>query len=273
MKLIDTSKFSYTQQKNLLFEMIRTDFKLRYQESVLGYVWSLLKPLFLFIILFVVFTQFLNIGKRVPNYHLSLLLGLVLWNFFTEATSGALKSVVGKGGLIRKIDIPRYLIPIASVASAFINMLVSLGLVFAFVLFAKNTAVSWSTIILFPLLLLEFALIAVAVGYFLAALYVRFRDISHIWDVIKQALWYGIPLIYPITVIPSVFIQKLLILNPLAQTIQDMRAVVTYSGTPTVSSLFHNPLMHALPIVAVVLALIFAVWFFNKKSDGFAELV
>lgn len=273
MKLINTSKFSYKQQKNLLFEMIRTDFKLRYQESVLGYVWSLLKPLFLFLILYIVFTKFLSIGRGVPNYALSLLLGLVLWNFFTEATSGALKSVVGKGGLIRKIDIPRYLIPIASVASAFINLLVSLGLVLIFVLFAENTALSWKSLVLFPALLLEFTLIAIAVGYFLAALYVKFRDISHIWDVIKQALWYGIPLIYPLSLIPSVTVQKFIILNPLAQTIQDMRAVITYSGTPQVNDLFSNPLVHLIPVGLVVVALAIGVVYFNKKSNGFAELV
>lgn len=273
MKLINTSKLSLAQQKNLLFEMIRTDFKLRYQESALGYLWSLLKPLFLFAILYTVFTLFLNIGRNVPNYSLSLLLGLVMWNFFTEATSGALKSIISKGGLIRKVDIPRYLIPIASIASAFINLLLSLGLVFLFVLFASGNALSWKTLVFFPALLAEFTMIAVAVGYFLAALYVKFRDVSHIWDVVKQALWYGIPLIYPLSVVPSLFMQKLIILNPLAQTIQDIRAVVTYSGTTQINDLFVNPWMHLLPPAVVLAALVLAIIYFNKKSNTFAELV
>lgn len=273
MKLINTSKLSYTQQKNLLLEMIRTDFKLRYQESALGYLWSLLKPLFLFVILYIVFTKFLNIGRGIPNYALSLLLGIVLWNFFTEATSGALKSIISKGGLIRKLDIPRYLIPIASIASAFINLLLSLGLVFLFVLVAGGGALSWKTLVLFPVLLVEFTLIAVAVGYFLAALYVRFRDISHIWDVIKQALWYGIPLIYPLSIVPSELMQKLIILNPLAQNIQDIRAVVTYSGTTQINDLFTNPLVHLAPPVVVIVALVLAIVYFNKRSNTFAELV
>src|SRR3990167_7290802 len=137
----------------LLGEMIRTDFKLRYQGSVLGYLWSLLKPLMLFVILFTVFTKFLHIGKGVPNYPISLLLGIVLWSFFTEATSGALKSIVGNGSLIRKINIPRYMIPIASISSAFINTLLNLIVVFIFILFANNTPISWMTILVFPLLI------------------------------------------------------------------------------------------------------------------------
>ena len=113
-------------------EMVRTDFKLRYQASVLGYIWSVMKPLFMFAILYIIFAKVLKLGTE-PNYALSLLLAVVLWSFFAEATSGALKSIVGKGSLIRKINIPRYLIPIASVASAFVNLLLSLVVVFGFV--------------------------------------------------------------------------------------------------------------------------------------------
>ena len=148
-------RFIRKQNKALLSEMIRTDFKLRYQGSVLGYLWSLLKPLILFAILYIVFTRFLRIGRGIPNWPISLFLGIVLWNFFTEATTSSLKSIVGKGSIIRKISIPRYLIPVSSVASAFINMLLNLIVVFVFVLFAKDTALSWKALIVFPLLLAE----------------------------------------------------------------------------------------------------------------------
>ncbi len=259
------------KNRALLSEMIRTDFKLRYQSSVLGYLWSLLKPLMLFAILYIVFTKFLRIGRDVPNYAISLLLGIVLWNFFVEAASNALKSIVGRGSLIRKINIPRYLIPVSVIASSFINMLLNLIVVFIFVLFAKNTPLSWETLIIFPLLVIELVIVAVAVGFFLSALFVKYRDIEHIWDIFKQALFYTIPIIYPLTMIPSVQIQKILILNPIAQIIQDARAVVTYGGTPQISDLYVNRFAVLLPFGLIAAALIISAAYFRKHSKNFAE--
>lgn len=255
----------------LLSEMIRTDFKLRYQGSVLGYLWSLLKPLMLFGILYIVFTKFLHIGRGIPNWPLSLLLGIVLWSFFTEATSSALKSIVGKGNLIRKIRIPRYMIPVASVSSAFINMALNLIVVFVFMLFAKDTALSWNTIIIFPLLILELVILSVATGFFLAALYVKYRDIEHIWDVARQALFYTVPIIYPVSRIPSVEIQKLLLLNPVAQIIQGARAVTTWPGATTITSIYDNRLMNLIPFALVIIALIVSSMYFRRNSKNFAE--
>jgi ABC-2 type transport system permease protein len=259
------------RNKVLLGEMIRTDFKLRYQNSVLGYLWSLLKPLMLFAILYTVFTQFLRIGRGVPNYPISLLLGIVLWNFFAEASAGALKSIVGKGNLIRKINIPRYLIPIASISSAFINTLLNLIVVFVFVMFAQNTPLSWATLLVLPVLLLELIIISVATGFFLAALYVKYRDIEHIWDIVRQALFYTIPIIYPLSYIPSEKIQQAIMLNPLAQIIQDARSVVTYGGTEQLYDLYDNPVFIAIPFVLIVIALLVSSTYFRKRSKYFAE--
>lgn len=255
----------------LLAEMIRTDFKLRYQGSVLGYLWSLLKPLMLFGILYVVFTQFLRIGRGIPNWPISLLMGIVLWSFFIEATSSALKSIVGRGNLIRKIRIPRYIIPVASVSSAFINMALNLIVVFIFIFFAKNTAISWNTLVIFPLLLVELVIVSLATGFFLAALFVKYRDIEHIWDVARQALFYTIPIIYPITMIPSESIQKAIMLNPLAQIIQGARAVTTYSGTTTITDLYGTPSIIFVPLALVVIALIISSAYFRRNSKYFAE--
>lgn len=273
MGLINTKKLSLKKQKNLLLEMIRTDFKLRYHESVLGYLWSILKPLFLFGIIYVVFTKILKIGAGIPNYPVSLLLGIVLWNFFTEATSGALKSIISKGSLIRKIDIPRYLIPIPEIASAFINMLLNLLVVFVFLAFASTEAITLRSFVIFPLLILELIVLATAVGYFLAALYVKFRDISYIYDVIKQALWYSIPILWPITRISDVGIQKLVILNPVTQLIQDARAVLTYSGTPQINDIYGSPFAVLMPLGMAVVALAIGIMYFNKHSDEFAEYI
>lgn len=273
MNIINTSKLSASKQRALLAEMIRTDFKLRYQASILGYIWSILKPLFLFAILYTVFTQFLRIGAGIPNYGLSLLLGVVLWSFFAEATSGALKSVVAKGSLIRKIDIPRYLIPISAVASAFINMILNLVVVFIFAVFTSGNALSWLTLIFFPFLIIELVLVALAVGFLLSAIYVKLRDIDHIWEVVKQAMFYGTPIIYPITLIPYESLQQLLILNPLAQIIQDARSIVTWDGNPQITDLYANNLIMLVPISFILLLLFFGYRLFLKKSKYFAEYV
>ncbi len=255
----------------LLSEMIRSDFKLRYQGSVLGYVWSLLKPMMLFVIMYIVFTQFLRIGRGVPNYPISLLLGIVLWNFFNEATSSALKSVVGRGSLIRKINIPRYMIPIASISSAFINMLLNLVVVFVFVLFANNTPLSIRTVIIFPLLLIELIIVSVSVGFFLSALYVKFRDIEHIWDVVKQALFYASAIIFPLSIISSETVKSLLILNPITQIIQDSRAVITHGDTLQISDLYSNPLVSLVPLALITVTLLISATYFRKNSKHFAE--
>jgi len=255
----------------LLSELIRTDFKLRYQGSVLGYLWSLLKPLMLFAILYVVFTKFLQIGRGIPNYPISLLLGIVLWSFFAEATSSALKSIVGRGSLIRKMQIPKYLIPVASTVSAFINLILNLVVVLIFVLFASGTALGIKTVLVFPILLLELVVLSLAVGFFLSAMYVRYRDIEHIWDVVKQALFYTVPIIYPLTRIPSEQIQQIIVLNPLAQIIQDSRAVITYEPTTQIPDLYGSWLPYIVPISLVGVSILITSIYFRKRSKTFAE--
>lgn len=259
------------RNRTLLAEMIRTDFKLRYQGSVLGYLWSLLKPLMLFGILYTVFTKILKIGVGVPNWPISLLLGIVLWNFFAESTSTALKSVVGKGNLIRKINIPRYLIPIAAISSAFINTLLNMIVVFIFVAFATATPISWISVVVFPLLLFELAIVSVATGFFLAAFYVRFRDIEHIWDIIRQALFYAIPIIYPLSIVANPDIQKIILLNPLAQIIQDARSVITSSETEQIAEIFGSYVYYAIPLSLILVALLVSSQYFRNHSKNFAE--
>lgn len=253
--------------------MVRTDFKLRYQGSLLGYMWSLAKPLMLFAIMYIVFAKFLRIGQGVPNYPVSLLLGIVLWSFFTEATSTALKSIVGKGSLIRKINIPRYLVPMASIASAFINLLLNLIVVFIFILFAKDTPLSLGSLVIFSLLLLELIAVASATSFFLAAFFVKYRDVEHIWDVFKQAFFYLTPIIYPLSYIPSIEIQKIIILNPMAQIIQDSRSVLTYSGTTKIGEVYNNSLAILLPLGIVAIIAIISVFYFKAQAKHFAENV
>ena len=121
----------------LLRQLVISDFKLRYQGSALGYLWSLLRPLALFLTLYVIFVKFIGLGAGIPDYPVYLLLGVVLWNFFTEVTNGSIGSIVGKGDLLRKINFPKYVIVLSGSFSALINLFLNLLVVFIFALFAK----------------------------------------------------------------------------------------------------------------------------------------
>ena len=138
------SKYRYSTI--LLRELVITEFKLRYQGSVLGYLWSLLKPLFLFVILYFVFVNFLKIGSDIPNWPLALLFGIVLWNFFAEVTNNGLNAIVGRGDVIRKINFPKYVIVLSSSISALINLGLNLIVIGVFMIFS-DVNLSWSALL------------------------------------------------------------------------------------------------------------------------------
>lgn len=250
-------------------ELVRTDFKLRYQGSVLGYAWSLLRPLLLFIILYVVFVKFLKIGSDIEHYPVYLLLGIVLWNFFAEMTSQSLTSIVGRGDLIRKIRIPRWMIVFSSSISALINL--GLNLVVLVVLMVVNQVDVKETILWLPLILLEIYLFGLGVSLFLAAAFVKFRDVNYIWEVIMQAAFYLTPILYPLTVITNQSLQKLIILNPMAQAIQDARYSVVTHQTLTAHAIFDGGWFMLLPFVIVAVVLIGGLLYFKKEAKYFAE--
>lgn len=253
----------------LLSELVRTDFKLRYQGSVLGYTWSLLKPLLLFVILYIVFVYFLKIGKDVPHYPVYLLLGIVLWNFFSETTSQSLGSIVGRGDLIRKIRIPRWIIVFSSSISALINLLLNLVVVGVFMII--NQVPLTATIFLLPFNILEIYLFALGLSLFLSAAYVKFRDVSYIWEVVLQAGFYATPIIYPLGMITSMFVQKALLFSPIAQAVQDARFNVVTHQAITSGTLFHSFIYVVLPMIIVAVVLLGGITYFRKESKYFAE--
>jgi ABC-2 type transport system permease protein len=261
----------YFSKKNraLLSELVRTDFKLRYQGSVLGYAWSLLKPLLLFAILYVVFVRFLRIGGDVEHFPIYLLLGIVLWNFFAEMTSQCLSSIVGRGELIRKISIPRWIIILSSSVSALINFGLNLLVVAVFMFF--NDVDVRSSILLLPALVLEIYLFGLGISLILATLFVKFRDIAYIWEVILQAGFYLTPILYPLSMITNLSLQKLILLNPMAQAIQDARFVTVTRETLTSSAIFGGGSYKYIPFIIVAVVLVAGLLFFKKESKYFAE--
>jgi len=263
------NKIFSKQNKALLSELVRTDFKLRYQGSILGYAWSLLRPLLMFLILYIVFAKFLRIGGDVPNYPIYLLLGIVLWQFFSDMTNQSLGSIVDRGDLIRKIRIPRWMIVLSSSVSAVINLGLNLIVVGVFMIFNQvdlTISVFW-----FPFILAEIYVLALGLSLFLSAAFVKYRDVSYIWEVVIQAGFYLTPILYPLSVIPNVTFQKLLLVNPMAQAIQDARSTVVTTETTTIAEVFQSSTYRLMPLAFCVLVLIIGVIYFKRESSHFAE--
>jgi ABC-2 type transport system permease protein len=257
------------QNRALLRELVRTDFKLRYQGSALGYAWSLLRPLVLFAILYLVFARFLRLGAGIPHYPVYLLLGLVVWNFFLETTTRGLGCIVDRADLIRKIRIPRWIIVLSSSLGAVINLVLNLCVVAIF-MFASGVS-AMATVLWLPLILLEIYVLALGVAFFLSALFVRFRDVSYVWELVVQAGFYATPVLYPVTLIHNLALQKVVMLSPLAQSIQDARYAVVTHQAATLDGVTGSVLYEGVPLLAVFAALLVGVSFFRSESKYFAE--
>ncbi len=252
----------------LLKQLVKTDFKLRYQGSFLGYMWSLLRPLALFVILYFIFVRFLKFGGDMPHFPVYLLLGIVLWNYFIEVTSGSIGAIVSRGDLMRKINFPRYVIVLAGSFSALINLIINFAVIAVFML--VNHVELRVTILLLPILVAELFIFALALAFFLSAAFVRFRDISYIWEVLMQGAFYATPILYLLSALP-VRAAKILMLNPLAQIIQDARYILISPRTSTINQLYSTNAIRIVPLSIVVLCTLLAVTYFRKQSKYFAE--
>ena len=255
----------------LLRELVITDFKLRYQGSTLGYLWALLKPLFLFAILYVFFVKILKVGAEIENWGVALLLGIVMWTFFQEVVGQGLKSIVSSGGIIRKINFPKYIIVISTSLSAIINLSINLVVVLIFAL-VSGVEFSWG-ILWIPVFIFELYLFALGLAFLLSAINVKFRDVGYIWDVVSQALFYGSAIMFPINRVlhMSHDIALLLLVNPIAQAIQDARYFGITQGVETTHTLTTNIFIILAPFVISVLTLIVGALYFRKRSPYFAE--
>lgn len=263
--------FLYKNNRVLLIELTKTDFKLRYQGSALGYLWALLRPLMMFAILYIVFAKLLRFGGDIPHYPVYLLVGTTLWSFFTECTNQGIQAIIQRGDLIRKICFPKYIVVVSSTLTAVINLLINLVVVIIFALINGVTP-SWTWLIV-PVLIIELYALALGISFLLGAINVKFRDITSIWDVLIQALFYAVPIIYPITMVAatSEIAAKVILLNPIAQIVQDIRYCLITEQTITTWGYIDNPFLKIVPIAIVIIMLVWGSWYFRKKSKRFAE--
>jgi ABC-2 type transport system permease protein len=257
---------------DLLLLMSVTEFKRAYFGTVLGYVWSLVRPLMLFGVLLFVFTKVFRLGSGLHNYPVLLLLGIVQFTFFQEATQNSVTSVVAQEGVVRKTQFPRLVIPLATVLTAMFNFCLNLIIVYAFIL-AWGVDPAW-TWLLFPFALAALFVFTAAMSTMLSVLYVRFRDVAIIWTVLAQMLFYATPILYPLgnPGLNNPSIEQVLMVNPLAVLFEQVRVwVLAEPSAPTAVEAAGGGL-HLLPAAAIFLAVcIYAAWIFNREAPRIAE--
>lgn len=218
----------------LTWTLAVTNFKLKFFGSALGYVWQLMRPLLLFGVLYVVFTQFVDLGGGIRLYPVALLAGLVLFTFFSEATGSAVTSLIDREALLRKIQFPRLVVPLSVTLEALFNLALNSVVILIFLLASGGTPrTSWlELLLLLPLLMV----LATGAGTLLSALYVRYRDVRPIWDVVLQMLFYGSAVFFPIQTIHEESVRRLVLLNPIAALIQELRHALIGPGHPSAAA-------------------------------------
>ena len=253
---------------DLLLLLSVTEFKKTYFGTALGYVWSVARPLMLFGVLLAVFTQIFRIGSQVPNYPVLLLFNIVLFGFFAEATGGAVTSIVGQEGIVRKTQFPRIVIPLAVVLTSMFNLLLNLAVTFVFILgYGVDPAWTW---LLLPVVLVLLALITIAVSMIVASLYPRFRDVGIIWSVLSSVLFYATPVLYSIEIVPEK-LRDVLLVNPLTPLFELARTWVIDPGAagPVAAAGGWSGLIAPMAIYAGLCVL--AVWLFSREAPRIAE--
>jgi ABC-2 type transport system permease protein len=254
---------------DLLWLMSVTEFKRVYFGTVLGYLWSLIRPLMLFGVLLFVFTQVFKVGSELENYPVLLLLGIVLFTFFQEATTNGVSSVVGQEAVVRKTQFPRLVIPLATVLTCFFNFCLNLVVVTVFIL-AWGVDPTWTWLLLPVAVLLLFVFTA-AVSMALSVLFVRFRDVGIIWVVFSQVLFYATPILYPIEFLKDETLERLLMVNPLAPIFESVRVWVIEPSAPSATDVAGG-FVGLLPAIGLYVAVCaFAVWIFKREAPRIAE--
>jgi ABC-2 type transport system permease protein len=250
------------------------EFKLKYAGSTLGYVWSLVKPLVLFTMLYLVFGRVFHLGGISRYYPLSLLLGIVLFTFFQDATSLGMNSLVVRESLLRKLAFPRVIIPTAATLTAAITFGINLIAIVAFIAWNKLTPQpDWLLIV--PLLL-ELYIFTLAIALILAAAFVRLRDIGQIWELALQVFFYASPIVYPIGYLPA-WARKVVFLNPFTQVLQDVRSLILYPDLKpnkiTAADAFGFTGGQIIPIAVALVVAFVAFKLFRREEPYFAERV
>ncbi|SHK15469.1 ABC transporter permease [Hespellia stercorisuis] len=241
----------------LLQELVSRDIKIKYRRSVLGVLWTLLNPLFMMIVLSVVFS---NLFKyNMDNFPLYVMSGQVIFNFYSDATTSSMSSIIGSASLIKKIYVPKYLFVISRVFSSFINLMASFT-AFILVMIVLRTELHW-TMFLVPIPLFMLVVFSLGIGLILSAITVKFRDIMHLYSVFITALMYLTPVIYPMSLLPGL-VRVVVQINPITNYLQMFRDVMLYNNLPSVQGIL-------LGLAEAAIAMVVGLYVFYKNQDGF----
>jgi ABC-2 type transport system permease protein len=253
---------------HLTWLIASTDYRLTYFGSALGYLWSLMRPLLLFGVLYVVFSEFLRFGEDIPHYRDLLLLNIVLYMFFVEATTSAVRSVVARESLVRKMHFPRMVIPLAVVVTSVLNLAANLLAVFAFILIdGVEPRATW---LLLPVLLVPLVAFVAGISMILSSLYVSYRDVQPIWGVFAQLVFYGTPILYVIDTVPD-SMRQIIMANPLAAILEQARHWLVDPTSPGFAEAIGGGAWWLLPVGIFVAVCAFGLWIFNREAPRIAE--
>lgn len=243
--------------KDLFFELVRKDIKLKYRNSILGVFWSMLNPLLMMVVLSIVFMELFRV--EIPNFPIYVLIGRILYQFFSESTNFAMDSLHVNAQLIRKVYVPKYFFPLSRVCSSFITTIIALLPLFIMMVVTGMTF-DWVNL-LFMLPLLYLFIICSGIGLLLSSINVFFKDMKHFYSVMLLVVMYMTPIFYPVSIIPDQYL-VLFWLNPLYPVVEIFRDIVMYGSMP-------DPTMHLLSIVYAVIYWIFGLFVFYKCQDKF----
>ncbi|SHJ50344.1 ABC-2 type transport system permease protein [Parasporobacterium paucivorans DSM 15970] len=248
---------NFMQYKLLLKELVLRDVKIKYRRSVLGLLWTLLNPLLMMIVLTIVFSNMFRFD--IDNFPVYLMCGQVIFNFFSEASSTAMSSIIFNAPLIKKIYVPKYLFPLSKVLSCFVN-LVSSVIALVIVMFITKTPIT-GTVVLFFIPVIYALVFSIGMGVLLSSLAVSFRDIMHLYGVLITAWMYLTPIFYPISMLPD-FLKTIIMFNPLASFVEMFRDVILYGNIPSWS-------LHLRCFVPCLIVLVLGVFVFKRQQDEF----
>jgi ABC-2 type transport system permease protein len=252
----------------LTWTLATTDFKLRFYGSALGYAWTLVRPFALFGVLYVVFAEILKLGEGVKNFPEYILLSMTLFQFFRAIVDLDLLSLVARENLLRKMRFPRLVIPMAVTLGALFELGLTMTAVAIFLLLS-GVYPTWSWLELVPIVVL-LTLLATGVGLLLSVLYVRFRDMAPIWEVVGQMLFYATPVIYVATLVPA-NLREWYMLNPIAVLLSQMRRAVIDADAPSAADLIGGQARLLIPLAVILGLFALGVWAFSREAPKVAE--
>ena len=252
--------------KFLLTELVKRDFKIKYKRSVLGVLWSILYPLLMMSVMALIFSHMFKFNMEGVNFLVYLMTGLVIFNYFSEATNNCLTAITGNFSLINKVYIPKYIFPLAKCLFAGINFLFTLIPLFLIVFITGDKVEGTKCYLniyylLIPFIFLCTLMFTLGVGYFLSTLTVFVRDVIYIWGILLTILNYFTPIFYPIAVLPS-WLQVIIKFNPLYLYIHSIREIILYSQMPTMRTLI-------AVFLSGFITMIIGMYIFKKKQDKF----